>query len=128
MADTVTVVDGGLDIVTNRIIGAGTEPKFVHWGEGGATAAASTDTALVTPRGEGIVTGTGTQQTTTTTNDTYRVVGTLLCASSSAAINEAGLFDSSGGGNLFLRGTFTAIPLNVGDSIQFTINTVFDQV
>jgi hypothetical protein len=127
MADVVYVVNNGLDIITNRIIGAGTEPKFVHWGTDG-TAATVSDTALGTARGEGIVTGTGTQQTTTTTNDTYQVVGTITCAGSSASIAEVGLFDSSGGGTMFLHGTFTAIPLNVGDSIQFTIKSVLDQV
>ena len=71
--------------------------------------------------------GTGSQATTNTTNDTYQVVGTITCASSGAAITEVGLFDALTSGNLFLRGTFSAINLNVADSIEFTIKTVYDQ-
>lgn len=126
MADTVVVVNGGLDIITNRLKGSGTEPNYIHWGTGTTTAAA-TDTALETARGEDRVSGTSTRETTNTTNDTYQVVGTLTASGSPAAITEAGLFDAATGGNLFLRGTFDAINLNVDDSVQFTIQTVFDQ-
>jgi hypothetical protein len=59
--------------------------------------------------------------TTTTANDTYRVVGTLT-ANSNAAITEVGLFDASTGGNMYVRGTFAVINLEAGDSIQFTID------
>jgi hypothetical protein len=126
MADVVKVVNGGLDIVTNRIKGSGTEPSYVGWGTG-TTGADVTDTGLETARGESRTNCTTTRQTTNTTNDTYRAVGTITCASTSAAITECGLFDASTSGNLFLRATFDAINVNVGDSIQFTINTVFDQ-
>jgi hypothetical protein len=122
MADVVMVVNNGLGIVTSRIKGTGTEPARVHWGTG-TTAPVGTNTGLGTARAESKVAGTTTQQTTTTTNDTYRVVGTLTCAGTAAAITEAGLFDT--GDVLFLRGTFDAINLNVGDTITFTINTVF---
>ena len=50
-ADVVKVVNNGLAIITNRIAGAGTEPKWVHWGTG-ATAAAVANTALETARAE----------------------------------------------------------------------------
>lgn len=126
MADVVKVVNGGLDILTNRIKGSGTEPKYIGWGTG-TTAAAVTDTALETARAEARTDGTSTQQTTNTTNDTYRVVGTITCATTAAAITEVGLSDASTSGNLFLRGTFDVINVSVGDSIQFTINSVFDQ-
>lgn len=126
MADVVKVVNGGLGIVTNRIKGSGTEPKYVGWGTG-TTAADVADTGLETARAEARTDGTSTQQTTTTTSDTYRVVGSITCAGTAAAITEVGLFDASTAGNLFLRGTFSAINVSVGDSIQFTINTVFDQ-
>jgi len=126
MADVVTVTNVGLGIVTNRVKGSGTEPNHVAWGTG-TTAAAVGNTALETARGESRTAGTSTQQTTTTTNDTYRVVGSITAVSTSAAITEVGLFDASTSGNLFLRATFDAINVNVGDSISFTINTVFDQ-
>ena len=126
MADVVKVTNGGLGIVTNRIKGSGTEPKYVGWGTG-TTAADVTDTGLETARAEARTTGTSTQQTTTTTNDTYQVVGSITCASTAAAITEVALFDADTSGNLFLRATFSAINVSVGDSIEFTIKTQFDQ-
>lgn len=126
MADVVKVVDGGMAIVTNRIKGAGTEPTYIGYGVG-TTAAENVDTALESASAEARTNGTSTQQTTNTANDTYRVAGTIACTSSAKAITEVGLFDASSSGNMFLRGTFSAINLNVGDSIAFTINTVFNQ-
>ena len=126
MPDVVVVTNNGLAITTNRIKGSGTEPNWVHWGTG-VTAAAEANTALVTPRAEARVSGTSTQQTTNTTSDTYQVIGTLTAASTSAAITEAGLFDASTAGNLYLRATFDPINVSVGDSIQFTIKVVYDQ-
>ena len=129
MADVFKVVDTGLGITTNRLkngdTGA-TEPKYAHWGTG-ATAAANGDTALQTARAEARVSGTTTRETTNTTNDTYQCVATITCASTSAAITEYGQFDASSNGNMFIRGTFDAINVSVGDSIQFTSKAVFDQ-
>jgi len=71
------------------------------------------------------VAGTSSQVTTTTTNDTYQVVGTITCAGAGKTITNAGLFDASTGGNLFAKGDFTGIALNVGDSIQFTFKIQF---
>ncbi len=127
MATTTYVVNEGLDILTNRISGSGTEPKYIAWGTG-TTAAAVTDAALETESAEeSRTTGTSSRQTTNTTNDTYRVTGTVTCATSAKAITEVGLLDASSSGNLFLRSTFSAINLAVGDAITFTIDTVFDQ-
>lgn len=129
MADTVVVTDAGMAIITAQVMDAAgsTIPKYVGWGTGGSVAAASTDIALNSTRGEARTDGTPTQQTTNVTNDTYQVVATITCTGTSAAIDEVGISDAATAGNLFLRGTFTAIPLNVNDSIQFTIKTVFDQ-
>jgi len=116
------MVNGGKAIVTNRIKGSGTEPNYVGWGTGAGTTGA-TDTTLFTETGTRTA-GTSTQQTTTTTNDTYQVVGTLT-APSGLTITNAGLFDASTSGNLFIKGDFTGIVLNTGDSIQFTIKAQF---
>lgn len=126
MADVVKIVNKGLELITGFIKNAASEPNHMGWGVG-VTAAAETDTALETERPEPRVAGTSTQETTTTTNDTYQVVGTLTAAGTSAAITEVGLFDADAAGNLFLRATFDAINVGVGDSIQFTIKSVFDQ-
>lgn len=126
MADVVKVTDVGMSIITARLKGTGTEPKYIGWGTG-TTAAAEGNTGLETPRAETRATGTSTQQTTNVTNDTYQVVGTLVAAGTAAAITEAALFDAETDGNLFLRGTFSPINLSVGDSITFTIRELNDQ-
>ena len=117
------LVNTGKAIVTNYLNGgAATQPKYVAWGTGAGTTSA-TDTTLfteVTPR----VSGTTTQQTTSTTNDTFQVVGTQT-AGTSETITNAGLFDASTSGNLFVKGDFTGVPLNSGDSIQFTFKVQF---
>jgi len=117
------IVNTGKAIVTNYLAGgAATQPKYVAWGTGAGTTAA-TDTTLFTETGTR-VTGTTTQQTTSTTNDTYQVIGTLT-ASGTVTITNAGLFDASTSGNLFVKGDFTGIGLTSGDSIQFTFKTQF---
>jgi hypothetical protein len=79
---------------------------------------------------EARATGTATQQTTTLTNDTYQVVGTLTAAAA-RAITEVGVFDAVGsgspptGGNMDIYGSFTVINLSTGDSITFTIKVQF---
>ena len=117
------LVNTGKAIVTNYLNGgAATQPKYVAWGTGAGTTAA-TDTTLFTETGTR-VSGTTTQQTTSTTNDTFQVVGTLT-AGGSLTITNAGTFDASTSGNLFVKGDFTGVPLNTGDSIQFTVKVQF---
>jgi hypothetical protein len=117
------LVNTGKAVVTNYLNGgAATQPKYVAWGTGAGTTAA-TDTTLFTETGSR-VSGTTTQQTTSTTNDTFQVVGTLT-ASGSLTITNAGTFDASTSGNLFVKGDFTGVPLNSGDSIQFTVKCQF---
>ncbi len=113
----------GKAITTNRLKGSGTEPLYVAWGTGAGTAAI-TDTTLFTESAEARTAGTSTQQTTTTTNDTYQVVGTIT-ATAGRTITNAGLFDASTSGNIFMKGDFTGVVLNSGESIQFTNSVVF---
>ena len=117
------LVNTGKAIITNYLNGgAATQPKYIGWGTGAGTTGA-TDTTLfteVTPR----VSGTTSQVTTSTTNDTFQVVGTQT-AGTSETITNAGLFDASTSGNLFVKGDFSGIPLNNGDSIQFTFKVQF---
>lgn len=126
------VTNGGFAIISNRILGSGTEPKYVGWGTGAGTAAAA-DTTLFTEKDVDLsgttgtrTTGTSTQQTTTQTNDTYRVVGTRT-ATGAGSVTNAGLFDNAtiGSGNLFCKGDFTSIGLSSGDAIEFTFNIKF---
>lgn len=126
------VVDGGLDITTNRLLGSGTEPKFIGWGTAAGTAA-RTDTTLFTEKlvdlstsaGTDHTTGTSTRVTTNTTNDTYQVTGTRT-ATGAGTVTNAGLFDAASGGNLYLKGDFTGIGLAINDSIAFTIKAIYD--
>lgn len=119
MPASTAVVNAGRAILTNRIIGSGTEPKYVAMGTG-TTAVQLTDTALG-GEVESRTTGTSSRTTTTSTNDTYQVTGTVT-ATASRTIGEAGLFDQSGlGGNMFVRGVLAStISLASGDSIAFT--------
>ena len=116
------LVNTGRAIVTSRLNGGGTTPSYVAWGTG-AGATGATDTTLFTENGSR-VSGTVTQQTTSTTNDTFQVVGTDT-AGSGITVTNAGLFDASTSGNLFVKGDFTGIALNTGDSIQFTFKVQF---
>jgi hypothetical protein len=135
------LTSAGKAVVTNRIKGAGTEPLFVSWGTGAGTAAVG-DTTLFTEdystsnngTGNTRVTGTSSQVTTTVTNDTYQVVGTLV-AQHATTVTNAGTFDSNGvaanlttapsGGNLFVKGDFGSLALSTNDSIQFTVKCQF---
>jgi hypothetical protein len=122
MADVVKVTNVGLDLVTALL--AASNVKYVAWGTG-TTAPVVTDTALETASAEARTSGTQTQQTTTTTDDTYQVVG-LITALSAQAITEVGIFDASTAGNMLVRATFSVINVSIGDTITFTIKTVFD--
>jgi len=99
-------------------------PLYIGWGTGSGQTAASTD--LATPAAEARVTGTSSQQTTTQTNDTYQVVGTIL-ATGSRAVTEVAVFDAAGsssppsGGNMDIYGDFSVINVSAGDGIAFTI-------
>jgi hypothetical protein len=117
------LVNAGRAIITNYLNGGSqTQPKYIAWGTGAGTPS-NTDTTIsseVLPR----VAGTTSQQTTSSTNDTYQVVGTQTAATGET-ITNAGLFDASTSGDLFIEGNFTGIPLSSGDSIAFTFKIQF---
>ena len=118
MPASTAVVNTGRAIITNRIIGSGTEPKYVAIGTG-TTAVALTDTTLG-GEVETRATGTSSRTTTSTTNDTYQVVGTVT-ATASRTIGEVGIFDASSSGNLFVRGVLAStVSLASGDTLTVT--------
>lgn len=95
-------------------------PKFVAWGTGsGATPPA---TGLVTPASESRVAGTDGLVSSTTAQDTFRVVATLT-ANADKTITEVGTFQSSNGSDLCTYFDFAGIALKLGDSITFTLDT-----
>ena len=116
------LTNAGKSITTNRIKGSGTEPLHVAMGTGAGTAVIA-DTTLFTEV-ETRTAGTSTQQTTTTTNDTYQVIGTVT-ATATRAVTNAGLFDASSAGNLYMKGDFATVNLSSGDSIQFTMRVAY---
>lgn len=96
MATTVAFVSKGREIVSGRLIGTTptqAEPKNFGWGTGAGTAATS-DVAPFVEAAEARVAGTSSQQTTTSSNDTYQVVGTIT-SSSNQTITETFLSDSA---------------------------------
>ena len=115
--------DAGKAITTNRLKGAGTEPNYVGWGTGAGTAAAA-DTTLFTEAAETRVAGTSTRVTTTVTNDTYQVVGTLT-ASGAKTITNVGLLDTVTSGGLIMKADFTGVALADQDAIQFTMKVKY---
>lgn len=120
---TSLVTNVGLGLITGYL--AASASKYVAWGTDG-TEAAATDTALGSESAESRTSGTQTQQTSSTTNDTYRCVGEIV-ATDTRAIQEVGIFDAASSGNMFMHANFTTINLSLNDSIEFTINTTLDQ-
>jgi hypothetical protein len=126
------VPNAGKAIITGRMFGttpSQAEPRYLGWGTGaGAGAASSTD--LSTAATEARATGTSTQFTTTVTNDTHQVVGTLT-ANANKTITNVGIFDAAGTGSPPSGGALYAIfdglsqALNSGDSIQFTARVAY---
>jgi hypothetical protein len=115
--------NAGKDITTNRLKAAGTEPTFIGWGTGAGTAAI-TDTTLFTESAEARVNGTSARATTTVTNDTWRLTGTLT-ASAARPNSNAGCFDATTAGNHFVKGDNASTTLASGESIAYTIDLKF---
>lgn len=113
----------GREVFTGRMIGASptqAEPKVLAWGLDPADAyvAANTDVALFTESAEARVSGTSSQVTTTTTNDTYQVTGTMT-ATAGRAITEFALCDST------TQPAAAAVAAGgvVGSAVSTTLNT-----
>lgn len=123
------VQNNGLANITSAWAAYASLPKYLQWGTGSG-AAASANVVTTTTTTEARTTGTVTQQTTTVTNDTYQVIGTIV-ASGARAITEVGVFDAAGtgspptGGNMDIYGDFSVINLANGDSIAFTVKVAF---
>ena len=102
---------------------------WFQWGTGSG-AAATANVVTTTSTTEARVSATPTQQTTTVTNDTLRLTGTITAAGT-RAITEVGAFDAAGsgspptGGNINFYADFSVINLSSGDSIAFTMNVAF---
>lgn len=124
---TATVLTNlGKAVTANRVLGSGSEPRYVAVGVGATGAdrtALATNTTLSTEI-ETRAAGTSSRVTTSVTNDTYQVVGTVT-ATTSRSVDEAALFDASTAGNMFLSATFPVVSLSTGDSIQCTLKVQY---
>lgn len=113
----------GYNLTANRLQTTPTinPPKYIAIGVGatgaGRTAAVS-DTALSTEV-ETRVSGTESVVTVTNTGDTYQVVGAIT-ATASRSVDEAGLFNASTSGVMFLSATFDVVSLSTNDTLQLT--------
>lgn len=123
------IQNNGLANLTAGWVAYVSRPLYLQWGTGSG-AAASANVVTTTSTTEARTLGTSTQQTTTATNDTYQVAGTITAAGS-RAITEVGVFDAAGsgspptGGNMGIYGDFSVINLASGDSIAFTVRVAF---
>lgn len=116
----VVFVDTGESFTTLRLqASAGAPTYFVGIGTG-ATTFTKTSTTLSTEV-ETRASATPTQQTTTSTNDTLRNVGTQTMGTGRVVTN-GGLFDASTVGNLLIGSDGLSITLAIGDSLQQTFN------
>jgi len=86
-------------------------------GSGGTTALNSEITTGGGERGAGV----GSVVTTTTTNDTLRLIKTFNFTASFAVIEE-GVFDASSTGNMVAYQSFSAVSVENGDTFQITHN------
>jgi hypothetical protein len=121
---------GGKQLVSRAIVAENLD-RYLQWGTGAGTAAAA-DTALFDTTGttEARTAGTLSQVTGAQTNSKARVVGTITAAGS-RTIKEVAVYDAAGsgspptGGNLFIHADHTSTPVNLGDSIAYTIDADF---
>jgi len=125
------VVNAGKAAMASRCNGAGAEAAFTSIGQGtGTTAPAATDTALQNGvTAAGVADGgvhvlpaasvTVSRVTTTVTNDTAQLQGTVAEAAT-IAITESGVFNADTGGTMLCRQTFAAINVVNGDNLQIT--------
>lgn len=120
------VTNTGLANITAAWHAYASRARYLAWGVGSGQDEQDNDLADTTGIAESRVEGATSQQTTNTTNDTYRVMGTITAAGS-RAITEVGVFDASSSGNMCIYGDFSVINLAASDSITFTVNVVLDQ-
>lgn len=124
------VVTAGKAAAASRLNGSGGEAAFTAIGQGiGTTSPAAGNTTLETERtaagGASAVHAlptasvTVSRVTTTVTNDTAQLVGTITEAAT-LAITESGVFNADTAGTMLCRQTFSAVNVVSGDSLQFT--------
>lgn len=105
-------------------------PLYLQWGTGSGATASNTTVNSTSGTFESRVLGTSSRQTTTVTNDTLQITGTIT-ANGSRAVTELGIFDAAGtgnpptGANMCLYGDFAVVNVSNTESISFTVKVQF---
>ncbi len=107
-----------------RIIGSGTQPSYMAWGTGATGAGSLVADNTLFGEANTRVQGTAAAFSSALTNDTFQVVG-ILSATAAYTITNAGVFDASTLGSLYIKGDVGPLTLANGDSIQFTVRLQF---
>lgn len=111
-----TIMNAGKAVVSGLILSDVGEDAFDYIAIGtDATAPDATQSALIAEVYR--VAGTGSQETTTVTDDTARLT-TSVAITSSVSVQEAGVFNSDSTGDMLGRTTFSAVAVNDGDTIN----------
>lgn len=117
------ITNAGFAAMSGLLLSDISETAFDYIAIGtGTTAAAVTDTTLETESMR--VAGTGTQATTTVTNDTAHLECTFAITST-LAITEAGMLNAASSGDLLNRQTFTAVNVVSGDNLVIKYDVAF---
>lgn len=121
------MTNAGRAVQTNLVSGlGGTAPNFIAIGSGAGTAGV-TDTTLFTEYTTGTWTGyarlstTPTRGTTSVTNDTITWQSGAFTAPGAETVTNAGNFDASTSGNIFIKGDFTGVVLATNDTLTIKI-------
>ncbi len=127
-----TITDTGLAEMANLFGNVSLPVAFTYLALGtGTTAETTADTALeleVIDSGLARASATVTRETDTVTNDTTQLLHTWT-ATASKTISELGAFNDATAGIMAGRkASFTAIPLDIGDSLQMTYEFIMSRV
>ena len=111
-----TIMNAGKAVVSGLIVKdiGGEAFDYIAIGTS-ATAPNITQTACIAEKYR--VAGTGSQETTTVTDDTARLTSSIAITSS-ISVQEAAVFNSSSTGDMLARTTFSAVAVNDGDTIN----------
>lgn len=118
-----TVTDKGLEIISKRIKGLGTEPLYVGWGTGTGTVDPTRNTLFAEDATSGYarVAGVSALVSVAVANDGYRVSGTLT-AIATLIITEWALFDALSGGNMLVHEVISpGLVLAIGQPLNFAL-------
>jgi len=111
-----TIMNAGKAVISGLMLSDVGEDAFDYLAIGtDNTAPDATQNALLSEKYR--IAGTGSQETTTVTNDTARLTGSISITSS-ISIREAGVFNSDSAGDMLARTTFSAVSVNDGDTVN----------